>query len=124
LCWHSIKVLDREDIKSIPSKYIIKYWIRDVKNDTVRDREGIMITEDAILDVRNHNGDDSWDKYQHALRQPTTMNKSYLWSRDYVHFERNMRINMKNQLKRADVAKPTQPFYPSKFSSPNEEGQW
>jgi hypothetical protein len=51
--------LDREDIKSIPPKYIIKYWIRDVKNDTVRDREGIIITEYAILDVRNHNGDDS-----------------------------------------------------------------
>jgi zinc finger SWIM domain-containing protein 3 len=57
LCWHALKLLDREDIKSISSKYILKRWIRDVKNDTVMDREGRMIIEDAMLDVRNRNGD-------------------------------------------------------------------
>jgi len=57
LCWHALKVLDREDIKSIPSKYILKRWTRDAKNDTVMDREGKMIIEDAVLDVKNRNGD-------------------------------------------------------------------
>jgi zinc finger SWIM domain-containing protein 3 len=57
LCWHALKVLDREDIKSIPSKYILKRWTRDAKNDIVMDREGRMIIDDAMLDVRNRNGD-------------------------------------------------------------------
>ncbi|KAJ4795581.1 Protein FAR1-RELATED SEQUENCE 5 [Rhynchospora pubera] len=52
LCCHAIKVLDREDIKNIPPRYILKRWTQDANDDTVVDREGRVI-EDAMLEVRN-----------------------------------------------------------------------
>jgi zinc finger SWIM domain-containing protein 3 len=57
LCWHALKVLDREDIKVIPPRYILNRWTKAAKDDIVVDGEGRMIIEDAMLDVRNRNGD-------------------------------------------------------------------
>jgi hypothetical protein len=57
LCWHVLKVLDREDIKVIPPRYILNRWTKAAKYDTVVDGEGRMIIEDAMLDVKNRNGD-------------------------------------------------------------------
>ncbi|KAJ3706507.1 hypothetical protein LUZ61_010212 [Rhynchospora tenuis] len=53
LCCHALKVLDREDIKIIPPRYILKRWTQDAKDESVVDREGRVIIEDAMLDVRN-----------------------------------------------------------------------
>ncbi|KAJ1691675.1 hypothetical protein LUZ63_015830 [Rhynchospora breviuscula] len=57
LCWHALKVLDREDIKVIPPRYILNRWTRAAKVDTVVDVEGRRIIEDPMLDVRNRNAD-------------------------------------------------------------------
>ncbi|KAJ3708531.1 hypothetical protein LUZ61_012236 [Rhynchospora tenuis] len=53
LCCHALKVLDREDIKIIPPKYILKSWTQDAKDVSVVDRQGRVVIEDAMLDVRN-----------------------------------------------------------------------
>jgi hypothetical protein len=50
-------VLDREDIKIIPPKYILNHWTQAAKDDTVADIEGRRVIEDVMLDVRNCNGD-------------------------------------------------------------------
>jgi hypothetical protein len=57
LCWHALKVLDREDIKIIPPKYILNRWTQAAKDDTVVEIEGKRVIEDATLDIRNRNGD-------------------------------------------------------------------
>ncbi|KAJ3699710.1 hypothetical protein LUZ61_003415 [Rhynchospora tenuis] len=53
LCCHALKVLDREDIKIIPPKYILKRWTQDAKDEYIVNREGKVIIEDTMLEVRN-----------------------------------------------------------------------
>ncbi|KAJ1696263.1 hypothetical protein LUZ63_004775 [Rhynchospora breviuscula] len=53
LCCHAIKVLDREDIKNIPPRYILKRWTQYANDEIVVDREGRVVIEDAMLEVRN-----------------------------------------------------------------------
>ncbi|KAJ1700558.1 hypothetical protein LUZ63_000337 [Rhynchospora breviuscula] len=53
LCCHALKVLDREDIKIIPPRYILKRWTQDAKDESIVDREGRVVIEDAMLDARN-----------------------------------------------------------------------
>ncbi|KAJ4758874.1 Protein FAR1-RELATED SEQUENCE 5 [Rhynchospora pubera] len=55
LCCHALKVLDREDVKFIPPRYILKRWTQNAKDDTIVDREGRVVIEDAMLEVRNRN---------------------------------------------------------------------
>ncbi|KAJ1689672.1 hypothetical protein LUZ63_013827 [Rhynchospora breviuscula] len=53
LCCHAIKVLDREDIKNILPRYILKRWTQYANDEIVVDREGRVVIEDAMLEVRN-----------------------------------------------------------------------
>ncbi|KAJ3708495.1 hypothetical protein LUZ61_012200 [Rhynchospora tenuis] len=53
LCCHALKVLDREDIKNIPPRYIHKRWTQAAKDDYIVNREGKVIIEDGMLEVRN-----------------------------------------------------------------------
>ncbi|KAJ4776725.1 Protein FAR1-RELATED SEQUENCE 5 [Rhynchospora pubera] len=57
LCWHALKVLDREDIKVIPPRYILNHWTKTAKDDTIVDVEGRRVIEDPMLDVRNRKAD-------------------------------------------------------------------
>ncbi|KAJ4767531.1 Protein FAR1-RELATED SEQUENCE 5 [Rhynchospora pubera] len=57
LCCHALKVLDREDIKVIPPRYVLNRWTRAAKNVTVVDIEGRRIIEDPMLEARNRNAD-------------------------------------------------------------------
>ncbi|KAJ3687637.1 hypothetical protein LUZ61_016801 [Rhynchospora tenuis] len=57
LCWHALKVLDREDIKMIPPRYVLNRWTRVAKDVAVVDIEGRRMIEDPMLDVRNRNAD-------------------------------------------------------------------
>jgi hypothetical protein len=49
--------LDREDIKVIPPKYVLKRWTQVAKDDTIVVVEGKRVIEDVMLDVKNRNGD-------------------------------------------------------------------
>jgi hypothetical protein len=49
--------LDREDIKVIPPKYVLKRWTQVAKDDTIMVVEGRRVIEDVMLDVKNRNGD-------------------------------------------------------------------
>ncbi|KAJ3701127.1 hypothetical protein LUZ61_004832 [Rhynchospora tenuis] len=57
LCWHILKVLNREDIKVIPPRYILNRWTKAAKDVTIVDIEGRRVVEDPLLDVRNRNAD-------------------------------------------------------------------
>ncbi|KAJ3684150.1 hypothetical protein LUZ61_013314 [Rhynchospora tenuis] len=57
LCWHALKVLDREDIKVIPPRYVLNRWTKTARDDTVVDIEGRRVIEDPMLDVRNRKAD-------------------------------------------------------------------
>ncbi|KAJ4790327.1 hypothetical protein LUZ62_041573 [Rhynchospora pubera] len=57
LCWHALKVLDREDIKVIPPRYVLNRWTRAAKDDTIVDIEGRRVIEDPMLEVRNRKAD-------------------------------------------------------------------
>jgi hypothetical protein len=54
---HSLKVLDRVDIKVIPPKYVLNRWTQVAKEDTIVVVEVRRVIEDVMLDVKNHNGD-------------------------------------------------------------------
>ncbi|KAJ1686149.1 hypothetical protein LUZ63_017539 [Rhynchospora breviuscula] len=57
LCWHALKVLDREDIKVIPPRYVLNRWTKAAKDVAVVDIDGRKVIEDPMLDVRNRNAD-------------------------------------------------------------------
>ncbi|KAJ4765730.1 Protein FAR1-RELATED SEQUENCE 5 [Rhynchospora pubera] len=57
LCWHALKVLNREDIKVIPPRYVLNRWTKVAKDVIVVDLEGRRVIEDPLLDVRNRNAD-------------------------------------------------------------------
>ncbi|KAJ1689547.1 hypothetical protein LUZ63_013702 [Rhynchospora breviuscula] len=57
LCWHALKVLDREDIKVIPPRYVFNRWTKAAKDVIVVDVEGKRVIEDPLLDVRNRSDD-------------------------------------------------------------------
>ena len=55
LCCHAMKVLDREDVKAIPPRYILHRWTRAAKEVEVVDKEGRNVLEDVMLEIRNRN---------------------------------------------------------------------
>jgi hypothetical protein len=56
LCFHALMIFDRNDIKSVPSKYIRKRWIEDAKNGFVQGTRGRIIQEDAKRDSTQRYG--------------------------------------------------------------------
>ncbi|KAJ3684859.1 hypothetical protein LUZ61_014023 [Rhynchospora tenuis] len=57
LCWHALKVLDRDDIKMIPPRYVFNRWTKAAKDVPVVGIEGRRVIEDPPLNVRNRNDD-------------------------------------------------------------------
>ncbi|XP_042521352.1 protein FAR-RED IMPAIRED RESPONSE 1-like [Macadamia integrifolia] len=43
LCTHTIKVLDKKNIKRLPSHYILKMWTKDAKIGIIKDHHGVGV---------------------------------------------------------------------------------
>ena len=53
LCCHALKVLDIQNIKLLPSQYILKWWTKQVRIGCVLDSYGCIVKEDPKLDITN-----------------------------------------------------------------------
>jgi zinc finger SWIM domain-containing protein 3 len=47
LCVHALKVLDKKNVKRLPTHYILKRWTQDAKVGSIKDYRGIDIKGDA-----------------------------------------------------------------------------
>ena len=47
LCVHALKVLDKKNVKRLPSHYLLKRWTQDAKVGSIKDHRGIDIRGDA-----------------------------------------------------------------------------
>jgi hypothetical protein len=45
LCGHASKVLDLINIKTVPTKYVLKRWTQEARHGTVHDNQGRRIIE-------------------------------------------------------------------------------
>ncbi|KAM0855342.1 hypothetical protein ACQ4PT_049835 [Festuca glaucescens] len=52
LCSHALKVLDVMNIKSLPERYILKRWTREVRSVSIEDRRGNFVLEDPRSEHR------------------------------------------------------------------------
>ncbi|KAJ4750449.1 Protein FAR1-RELATED SEQUENCE 5 [Rhynchospora pubera] len=91
LCWHALKVLDREDIKVIPTRYILNRWARAAKNNTVVGVEGRRVIEDPMLDVRNRKAD--------MVRMITPICDEAANNEEDTHFVRNEFLEFQRKYK-------------------------
>ena len=53
LCSHALKVLDIQNIKLLPSRYILKRWTKQARVGCVLDSYGCIVKEDPKLDITN-----------------------------------------------------------------------
>ncbi|KAJ4745015.1 FAR1-related sequence 1 [Rhynchospora pubera] len=91
LCWHALKVLDREDIKVIPPRYILNRWTKAAKDDTVLDVAGRRVVEDPMLDVRNRKAD--------MVRMVTPICDEAANNEEDTHFVRNEFLEFQRKYK-------------------------
>ncbi|XP_052197349.1 protein FAR1-RELATED SEQUENCE 5-like isoform X2 [Diospyros lotus] len=49
LCFHALKVLDRENIKVVPARYILKRWTKEARFESLRGSHGISTEENPKL---------------------------------------------------------------------------
>ncbi|KAJ1704268.1 hypothetical protein LUZ63_004047 [Rhynchospora breviuscula] len=89
LCWHALKVLDREDIKVIPPRYILNRWTKAAKDVAVVDIEGRRVIEDPMLDVRNRKAD--------MVRIGDSIFDEAAYIEEDTHFVRNMLLEMQQK---------------------------
>ena len=47
LCVHTLKVLDKKNVKRLPTHYILKRWTQDAKVVYIKDHHGIVIKGDV-----------------------------------------------------------------------------
>jgi zinc finger SWIM domain-containing protein 3 len=47
LCVHTLKVLDKKNVKRLPTHYILKRWTQDAKVGSIKDHHGIVIKGDV-----------------------------------------------------------------------------
>jgi zinc finger SWIM domain-containing protein 3 len=47
LCVHALKVLDKKNVKRLPTHYILKRWTQDANVGSIKDHRGIVIKGDA-----------------------------------------------------------------------------
>ncbi|KAJ1695496.1 hypothetical protein LUZ63_012195 [Rhynchospora breviuscula] len=89
LCWHVLKVLDREDIKVIPPRYILNRWTKAAKDVAVMDIEGRRVIGDHMLDVRNRKAD--------MVRIGDSIFDEAAYIEEDTHFVRNMLLEMQQK---------------------------
>ena len=100
LCSHALKVLGIQNIKLLPSRYILKRWTKQARVGCVLDSYGCILKEDPKLDITNRYKDLCHNAINIASKVAKTEEASMFLSRKMVELNLDVEriLKKKNQI--------------------------